>query len=181
MKRNLFLSVFIFLSVVAYSQTGTSAETETEVEAEAAAERGHILMITPNASVGRYSAVGNDDIKGLSYSYGLKIILPANELQRYGILVEALTLTGEKDTTFLRTGIFLEQVLFRFFNMGIGTVGYVSLSENATHPFGLYSHMGFEYAFTKHVLAAALYQSEWIFDAPILSNNAFMVSVSLRF
>jgi hypothetical protein len=140
-----------------------------------------ILMLTPNATMGYYSAYGNDDIKGLSYSYGLKILLPANEIKRYGVLVDALTLTGDTDITFLRTGIYVEQVLFRCFNMGIGTVGYIGLAGSESNPFGLYSHLGFEYPFTKHFFAAALYQNEWIFDSPVISNHAFMMSVSVQF
>jgi hypothetical protein len=175
MKRNIFFVVFVLLSAMVYGQTDSTLEAETDQEREP------ILMITPNAAVGYYSALGNDDLKGLSYSYGLKIILPANEFQRYGVLVDALTLSGDDDIIFLRTGIYLEQVVFRFFNMGIGTVGYIGLTRGAANPFGLYTHLGFEYPFTKNLLAAAFYQSEWIFDSPVISNNAFMVSVSVRF
>ncbi|GHU29224.1 hypothetical protein FACS1894164_21450 [Spirochaetia bacterium] len=178
-NRTIFIVIFVLLSVMIYGQTGFDGETETEDPREP------ILMLMPNATVGYYSAMGNDDIKGLSYSYGLKILLPANELQRYGVLVDALTLTGKSggndDIIFLRTGIYVEQVLFRCFNMGIGTVGYINLTGSGTNPFGLYTHLGFEYPFAKHFFAAVLYQNEWIFASPVISNQAFMASVSVRF
>jgi hypothetical protein len=175
MRRTIFFVVFVLLSVMAYGQTGADTETET------VKGREPIVMLTPNAAAGYYSAFGNDDIKGWSYSYGLKFLLPANELQRYGVLADVLTLTGDDDIVFLRTGIYLEQVLFRCFNMGIGTAGYIGLTKGAANPFGLYTHLGFEYPFTKHFFAAALYQSEWIFGSPVMSNHAFMVSVSVWF
>ncbi|MHB9293589.1 hypothetical protein Holit_02716 [Hollandina sp. SP2] len=172
----MFFVILISLAVIAYGQTDGDTEIETDQM------RDPILMLTPNAAVGYYSAFGNDDIQGLSYSYGLKILLPANELQRYGILTDVLTLAGEDNIIFLRTGIYLEQVLFRCFNMGIGTVGYIRLTKKgAANPFGLYTHLGFEYPFTKHFFAAALYQSEWIFGSQVMSNHAFMVSVSVQF
>ncbi|MHB9295522.1 hypothetical protein PilKf_01268 [Pillotina sp. SPG140] len=173
MKRIIAVTVFVLLSFMVYG------ETVLDAEAEIAKPREPIVMLTPNATVGYYFA--GDAIKGLSYSYGIKILLPANELQRYGVMVDALSLTGAAGLTFLRTGIYLEQVLFRCFNMGIGTVGYIGLNNGGSHPFGLYNHLGFEFPFNKHFCAALLYQSEWIFDSPLIWNHAFMASISMRF
>jgi len=39
------------------------------------------------SSIGYCSA---DDMKGLSYAYGLKILLMANEFQRYGVKIDHL-------------------------------------------------------------------------------------------
>ena len=77
-------------------------------------------------------------------------------------------------------GIYLEQVIFRYFNMGIGTVGYIGLSDNK-NPFGLYSHLGFEYPFANRFHFLAAYQSEMIFTQEITMNNAFMLGIGINF
>ena len=133
------------------------------------------VMFRPEAAVGFFS---NENEKGLSYSYGGKIILMANNFQRYGILINHLVFNNDK--SYLSTGIYLEQVVFSYFNMGIGTVGYIGLSDNQ-NPFGLYTHLGFEYPFANrfHVLAA--YRSDMIFSQPFTTNNAFMLGIGIHF
>jgi len=133
------------------------------------------VMFRPTAAVGYFN---NENAKGISYCYGGKILLMANDFQRYGILVNHLILTG--DDSYLSVGIYLEQVIFRYFNMGIGTVGYIGLSDNK-NPFGLYSHLGFEYPFANRFHFLAAYQSEMIFTQEITMNNAFMLGIGINF
>ena len=133
------------------------------------------VMFQPEATVGFYN---NENAEGLSYSYGGKIILMSNLFQRYGILINHLVFNNDK--SYLSIGIYLEQVLFSYFNMGIGTVGYIGLSDNK-NPFGLYTHLGFEYPFANrfHVLVA--YRSDMIFSQPFTTNNAFMLGIGIHF
>jgi hypothetical protein len=65
--------------------------------------------------------------------------------------------------------------------MGIGTVGYINTIELGENPFGLYSHLGFEYNFTKYIGIVASYQSEVIFRKSFTMNNAFVLEIGLRF
>ena len=79
---------------------------------------GQNILVRSNTSVGYLHA---DDIDGLAISYGVKIHLAANDFQRYGLLVDHLFVPDDNDVSYLRTGLMIEQVLFKYFNMGIGT------------------------------------------------------------
>jgi hypothetical protein len=120
-------------------------------------------------------------MNGLSYTSGLKIPLMANEFQRYGIKVDYLNVLAENKASCLSTGLFLEQVLFKHFNMGIGTVGYINIINWGENPFGLYTHLGYEYNFGKWVGIFVAYQSEFIFRKSFTMNNAFLLEIGLRF
>jgi hypothetical protein len=138
---------------------------------------GQTVLFRPNASVGYFYA---GDMSGLSYDYGIKILIAANDFQRYGVKVDHLNLTGDTAKSYLVTGIFLEQVVFKYFNMGIGTVGYINLKQGREHPFGIYTHLGFEYSFTSHFNIMAAYQSEFIFSDPFAMNNAFAAGIGFK-
>jgi hypothetical protein len=153
MKRLLLVLVFIPLGICSYAQT---------------------IIVRPDASVGFFNA---GDTHGMSYSYGGKVILMANNSQRYGILVDHLVLSGE---SYLTVGIFLEQLVFNHFNMGIGTVGYIGL-KNGGIPFGIYTHLGFEYPFTSRFYFLAAYQNDMIFGSPFIMNNALMLGIGIGF
>jgi hypothetical protein len=81
----------------------------------------------------------------------------------------------------LCTGLFLEQVVFKFFNMGIGTVGYINIKQQGENPFGLYTHLGFEYNFVKWFGIVAGYQSDFIFRKSFTTNNAFLLEIGFKF
>ena len=153
MKRLLFIQIFVLLGICGYAQT---------------------ILIRPDASAGFFKA---GDTCGLSFSYGGKIILMANNYQRYGVLVNHLVLSGE---SYLTAGIFLEQLVFRYFNMGIGTVGYIGL-KNGENPFGIYTHLGFEYPFANRLCFLAAYQNDMIFGSPLIMNNAIMLGIGIGF
>jgi len=139
---------------------------------------GQTVLIRPNGSIGYYKA---DDIKGLSYTYGLKILLMSNDFQRYGIKVDHLNILADEKHSYLSTGLFIEQVVFKYFNMGIGTVGYINTVQWGENPFGVYSHLGFEYNFTKWFSMVAAYQSDFIFRKSFTTNNAFLLEIGVRF
>ena len=138
---------------------------------------GQIVLIRSNASVGYLSS---DDISGLAYCYGLKLHLSANEFQRYGILVDHLFLQSNEDVSYLRTGLMIEQVLFKYFNMGIGTIGYINLVQIGENPFGLYTHLGFEYKFTKYISILTSYHSDFIFRKKFTMYNAFQLGFGFQ-
>ena len=139
---------------------------------------GQTVLIRPSSSVGYWSA---DDMEGLSYTYGLKILLMANEFQRYGVKIDHLNILADEKHSYLSTGLFIEQIVFKYFNMGIGTVGYINTVEWGENPFGLYTHLGFEYNFNKWFSIVAAYQSEFIFRKSFTMNNAFLLEVGFKF
>jgi hypothetical protein len=136
------------------------------------------VTIRPGDSIGYCKA---DDMKGLSYSNGLKILLMANEFQRYGVKIDHLSIFADEKHSYLCTGLFIEQVVFKYFNMGIGTVGYINTIQKGENPFGLYTHLGFEYNFVKWFGIVAGYQSDFIFRKPFTTNNAFLFEIGIRF
>ena len=138
---------------------------------------GQTVLVRPGGSIGYCSS---DDMNGLSYTYGLKILLMSNEFQRYGILLNHLNIIADKEISYLSTGIFIEQVVFKYFNMGIGTVGYINTIQWGDNPFGLYTHLGFEYNFNKWFCIVAAYQSEFIFRKSFTMNNAFLLEIGFK-
>jgi len=74
-----------------------------------------------------------------SKHYGLRVLLNSSDTQAYGL---ELTKFQTKDDDFSTIGIVLEQRLWGWFNMSIGTVGYFDYkSENVV---GLVSNLGWE-------------------------------------
>jgi hypothetical protein len=139
---------------------------------------GQTVMLRPNSSIGYFSA---GDAKGLSYTYGAKILLTANEFQRYGIKADHLNVLTDNRKSYICTGLFVEQVLFKHFNTGIGTVGYINTIEPGENPFGIYTHLGFEYCFNKNTGIVASCQSDFIFRKSFAMNNAFLLEIGLKF
>jgi len=152
---------------------------QTEKEAiDKGSTKKFTVLIRPGSSVG-YCKAG--DMKGLSYTYGLKILLMSNNFQRYGIKIDHLNIMAGEKHSYLCAGLFVEQVLFKYFNMGIGTVGYINTIQWGENPFGLYTHLGFEYYFTKWFGITAAYQSDFIFRKSFTMNSAFLLELGFRF
>jgi len=139
---------------------------------------GQTATIRLGSSIGYCSA---DDMNGLSHTSGLKILLMANEFQRYGVKIDILNVSPDDKHSYLSTGLFIEQVVFNYFNMGIGTVGYINTKQKGENPFGLYSHLGFEYNFNKSFVFLLAYQSEFIFRKQFTSNNALLFETGYKF
>ena len=139
---------------------------------------GQNILIRPGSSIGYCSA---DDMNGLAYSYGLKILLMANDFQRYGIKIDHLNILSDSNYSYISAGFFIEQVVFRYFNMGIGTIGYINTVQWGENPFGLYTHLGFEYNFNKWFSIVASYQSDFIFRKSFTMYNGFLLEIGFKF
>jgi hypothetical protein len=158
MKR-LLIGLIVFFMTLAYSY-------------------GQTVLVRPNAAIGYFSA---GDVNGLAYNYGFKALLSSNEFQRYGILADHLIIPGSERVSYLRTGIIIEQVLFGYFNTGIGTIGYINLVHAGQNSFGLYTHLGFEYKFTSRFNIVSSYQSDFIFRRHFSMYNAFLLGFGVQF
>ena len=139
---------------------------------------GQTVLVRPNVAIGYFSA---SDIRGLAFNYGVKVLLSSNDFQRYGILVDHLTIPGSNQVSYLRTGIMIEQILFGHFNTGIGTIGYINLAQTGQNTFGLYTHLGFEYNFTRRLNIVVSYQSDFIFRKHFSMYNAFLIGFGIQF
>jgi choloylglycine hydrolase len=76
------------------------------------------------------------------YHYGGRILLPATDKRRYGL--ELTQFVDENDESFSSIGIVLEQRLFKWFNMSIGTIGYFDYGVDSDNVIGLTTNLGWE-------------------------------------
>ncbi len=76
--------------------------------------------------------------KGSAY-FGARVLLNANQTKKYGL---EITKFNTNDDDFLIAGIVLEQRLFRWFNMSIGTLGYFDYGKNDENIAGLTTNLG---------------------------------------
>lgn len=97
-------------------------------------EESKSLLIRPT---GGYGFIEN---KGFFHA-GARILLQANQNQRYGIDLTYFNFKGE---TFFSAGILLEQILWGLFNSSIGTIGYFHYGEDDENVFGITSNLGWE-------------------------------------
>jgi len=73
--------------------------------------------------------------------FGTRVLLDIENNKRYGI--EVTKFKTNKDN-FYSIGIILEQRLWQWFNMSIGTIGYFSYGKNNDNIIGLTSNLGWE-------------------------------------
>lgn len=143
---------------------------------------GQSLIVRSEASVGYMTTF--DDNHSIVQNYGGKVLFGITEKQRFGLKLDYMNTDFNNvllNREYVGIGLVLEQVLFKYFNMGIGTVGYVPLNGYKEHsPFGVYTHLGFEYTFDSGLILLAAYQTDFIFNTRFGINNAFKVGVGYR-
>jgi len=76
-----------------------------------------------------------------SKHYGVRLLLKSSKKQAYGL---ELTKFKTNDDEFDAIGIVLEQRLWEWFNMSIGTVGYFDYGVDKQNVVGLVSNLGWE-------------------------------------
>jgi hypothetical protein len=64
------------------------------------------VIIRPGSSIGYCTA---DDVKGLTYTYGLKILLMSNDFQRYGIKIDHYNILADDKHSYLSAGLFIRK------------------------------------------------------------------------
>lgn len=75
------------------------------------------------------------------FHYGCRILLAASKIKKYGL---EITRFNNKDKYFTSIGIVLEQRLWEWFNMSIGTIGYFDYGKNSNNVVGLVTNLGWE-------------------------------------
>jgi hypothetical protein len=90
--------------------------------------------------------------------YGVRVLLGANDLQLYGLDV---TKFSTKDDKFTSVGIVLEQRVWEWFNMSIGTIGY--FDYKGQNQAGLMTNLGWEPNRNGRIEPFVTYRSDTIF------------------
>ncbi len=106
--------------------------------------------------------------------YGVRLLLPADSSRRYGI---EFTNFDE----FFVAGIILEQRLFEWFNMSIGTVGYFNYGSDQNNVVGLVSNLGWEPDNHIPFKPFITYRSDMIFEDSIKSINSISLGFNFEF
>lgn len=75
------------------------------------------------------------------FHYGGRILLPAGNVRKYGL---EITKFDNDDRQFTSVGFVLEQRLFDWFNISIGTVGYFDYGADSENVIGLTTNLGWE-------------------------------------
>ena len=139
------------------------------------------LIIRPEVGIGGTTQF-NTHTTYLTQSYGGKVLMAITEQQRFGVKVDFLNLSHAMlpREQYLSVGILLEQVLFKYFHMGIGTVGYVNLHQKGNNPFVLHTQLGFEYPFANHFMVLAAYRADFVFSQHFRLANMFTLGVGYQ-
>ncbi|HFC52869.1 MAG TPA: hypothetical protein ENJ43_00345 [Gammaproteobacteria bacterium] len=130
------------------------------------------LVVRPQAGYGYLDAGGSGGSGGVGHA-GVRVLLGAGGNKRYGL--EATRFSMEDSRGFGSLGIVLEQRLWSWFNMSIGTVGYFGYGANSENPVGLMTNLGWEPGQYKGFTPFVTYRNDIIFSR----NTDVVHSVSL--
>ena len=99
------------------------------------------LVIRPQVGYGYNDSSGSQNSGNLNH-VGIRLLLNTGGNKRYGL--EATEFNPENGGGFYSLGIVLEQRLWNWFNMSIGTVGYFDYVASSGNPVGLMTNLGWE-------------------------------------
>ena len=120
-----------------------------------------------------FAGYGYMEKKGISH-YGARLLLTAGSTKRYGV-------EFTKFRKFFSAGIILEQRLFGWFNMSIGTVGYFNYVSNNENVIGIASNLGWEPDNHISFKPFVTYRSDIIFGKPIKSIDSISIGFDFEF
>jgi hypothetical protein len=118
-----------------------------------------------------YGMLDDDSV----YHYGGRILLPASDIRRYGL--EITQFVDNHDESFSSIGIVLEQRLFKWFNLSIGTIGYFDYGLDSENIVGLMTNLGWEPDNYKSFKPYITYRNDVIFG----DNTDTIHSLSIGF
>ncbi len=94
--------------------------------------------------------------------YGVRLLLPASEVRKFG--VEINRFDDGDNQQFTTAGLVLEQRLFGWFNMSIGTIGYFDYGKDSENTVGLTTNLGWEPDYHTPVYPFITYRFDLIFS-----------------
>jgi hypothetical protein len=174
-----FLAAAVFAGEAESEERGAAEEPGwTEIEQSSPyVPNPHDLFFRPHVSVG-FASQYRGGGKGLSLSAGGRFLMAAGTFRRWGLDATYRRMEFEETLEYLRIGIVLEQVLWKYFHIAIGTVGYVGLGGDGGNPFGLFTGLGYERHFGRFSFAA-VYGSELIFDREMTNASSLQLVIGL--
>lgn len=137
--------------------------------------------IGPTAGVGYASTLGGGP-SGWGYHVGGRFQLNSSATQSYGLEASYVVPVANGGAgRYLALGIVLEQTLWEWFYMAIGTVGYVGVHGTARQPFGIVSDLGVGHLFADRFRPSITYRSEFIFASPTVTIDSLSVGLDVAF
>jgi len=115
--------------------------------------------------------------RGSIYHVGIRILLDAGETKRYGLEVSRFNRSDGDNYT--SSGIILEQRLWGWFNMSIGTIGYFGYGLNSNNVIGLTTNLGWEPVSNGTLKPFVTYRNDVIFSRE--TDISHSVSLGLAF
>ncbi|NOY83633.1 MAG: hypothetical protein GXO96_02200 [Nitrospirae bacterium] len=146
------------------------------------ADTGRHVAVSPFFGVGLTSTNG-DSGDGVGTHTGLRLLLSANKRQRYGIELGVLDLyamdKNGPDIRYAAIGLIVEQTLWDWFLMSIGTIGYVGMGDNNGNPFGIRSSLGWQGKGWLQPFVS--YRGDTIFDVNTISMHSVSAGFRMAF
>lgn len=115
---------------------------------------------------------------GISHAGG-RLLLSASDIRKYGLEVTHFNLANGGNFTSI--GIVLEQRLWDWFNMSIGTIGYFGYGENAENPVGVMANLGWEPRNSETLKPFITYRTDAIFHSKTTMINSLSVGLGWQF
>jgi hypothetical protein len=134
------------------------------------------LIVRPQAGYGYMDSSDSSNNGKISHA-GLRILLNAGESRRYGL--EATRFRLSDGGYFSSLGVVLEQRLWSWFNMSIGTVGYFDYGNDSKNPVGLMTNLGWEPSNSKNFKPFITYRNDTIFSEN--TDTAHSISIGFTF
>lgn len=130
------------------------------ISSSAFCEETNDLKFRPHLGIGNIYFPGSGGDETISH-FGGRVLLSAGGIRWYGLeMTRFLSQSGE---SFVSSGVILEQRLFRWFNMSIGTIGYFSYGQSRENPIGITTNLGWEPSTNAIAHPFVTYKGDFIF------------------
>ena len=136
------------------------------------------LIVRPQAGYGYMGSLDSSNRGNISHA-GLRILLSAGESRRYGL--EATRFRLNDSGSFSSLGIVLEQRLWDWFNMSIGTIGYFNYGVGSKNPVGLMTNLGWEPSNYKNFKPFITYRNDIILPENTDIVHSLSIGVTFSF
>jgi hypothetical protein len=156
MNRLILQYIFIFLGILSYGFLNADC-------------------FRPNIGIGYTNSYGKD-ASGFGYHIGGRFLLEAGSNKKYGLEITYISAVTSENKNYVSIGIVLEQNKYDWFNMSIGTIGYINIKDS-TKPFGIVTNLGWERKIS-HLSPFITYRTDWIFDKVILNINSISMGIT---
>ncbi len=178
------MKIFLLLSSLLISTTFTPAHAMDNVQFNEtvryldAVNEDTSITVRPQAGYGYMNAANSESSGQLSHA-GVRLLLNASKIHKYGLEASRLKLKDGKSFTSL--GIILEQRRWGWFNMSIGTMGYFNYGESSENPVGLITNIGWEPSHYKTFKPFITFRSDIIFSKKTDNAQSLSAGMSLEF